>query len=1023
MKSLHHTVSAAAGEWSPKLDARVDQQKYASALRQCLNMIPYKSGGLTRRNGTQKIAAAKLANTMGNNYCVRNMAFIFSPETTFLLEWGNNYVRFYSNGQKVVVSSASTWTTATNYPAGSFTTDPTNALIYYSAAGLNGGTVQPHLDSTHWVQQTIYEVPTPYNANAGSGSIFQTDVFQIVPCQINDVVYIVHPDFPPYSLTRFGDTDWVMKEVNFISPALLDQNVTDTIITPSALIGNGITLVASAPAWVGGNYYTLANSVEVSGVIYNCIVPNVSDIGSFSVDLAKGYWQQVSIFNSGHVGSTWQLGTLRSSTYAEYDGTAASGFTAGISSEIQCLGSYEVHTYGVWSADIDVQRSLDGGITWSTVQTITGRSDRNADLSGTAAIVGVYRLVISNVSVPVNAGATNPRVVFECDDALLYGLAKITAVSDAYNATVDVVTKLTDSNPMASEWQSDGNYLFEDSVTDIVAGQTYIIVSLGSTDFTLIGASSNTVGVIFNATDVGIGTGTVTSLASYGFINYIRLFDSFPTDTPPPQDLFRWEPYQPGGTEYWSEAAWSNYRGFPQAIASFQQRVIYASSGFEPQRIWGTVQNDIENFALGDQTQATDSFAFDLNAPGRGPIVWLISQMDLFAGFSGAEWVINSGSTNSSGGSSGAAITPSNINAFEQGSFGSSPDVQPAIIGNAVFFAQRQADAIRQMLFSVYTQKYMSNDLSTLADHLFSAGIVQLAYQSRWRHQGIIWVVTQQGTLCGLTYDLDQEVFGWCKAQTGYGQTTPEGVAITPDNGFESVAVIDGQGTDDDEVWVVANRLIGGVQTRFIERINPVNWEEIFVGAPTPPSPVLAEAFYVDCGITVTNPGSLVITGLSYLNGRYVVGLADGNAFGPLLVAGGQVTLPSSIPTTVGLVQIGLPIRYAGQPMRIDSDPRLGNTQGLIKQLSDVFVRVWNSCGGSISNGSSTSPVVPLPYTPSVGSPFAVPVLVTVPTDLRITPMLNAAMDADPIIIITGNDALPITVLGIFLKYAEISTP
>ena len=43
-----------------------------------------------------------------------------------------------------------------------------------------------------------------------------------------------------------------------------------------------------------------------------------------------------------------------------------------------------------------------------------------------------------------------------------------------------------------------------------VVGQTYIIVSVGTTDFTLIGASANTVGVSFTATGVGTGTGTAS---------------------------------------------------------------------------------------------------------------------------------------------------------------------------------------------------------------------------------------------------------------------------------------------------------------------------------------------------------------------------------------------------------------------------------------------------------------------------------------------------------------------------------
>lgn len=47
------------------------------------------------------------------------------------------------------------------------------------------------------------------------------------------------------------------------------------------------------------------------------------------------------------------------------------------------------------------------------------------------------------------------------------------------------------------------------SVTSINIGTEYTIVFVGNTDFTLIGASSNTVGVVFTATGVGEGTGTV----------------------------------------------------------------------------------------------------------------------------------------------------------------------------------------------------------------------------------------------------------------------------------------------------------------------------------------------------------------------------------------------------------------------------------------------------------------------------------------------------------------------------------
>ena len=57
-----------------------------------------------------------------------------------------------------------------------------------------------------------------------------------------------------------------------------------------------------------------------------------------------------------------------------------------------------------------------------------------------------------------------------------------------------------------------------------VTGREYRIVSVGTTDFTLIGAASNTVGVHFTATGAGSGTGT----ASDG--PFIRYYDTDDTE-------------------------------------------------------------------------------------------------------------------------------------------------------------------------------------------------------------------------------------------------------------------------------------------------------------------------------------------------------------------------------------------------------------------------------------------------------------------------------------------------------------
>ena len=60
--------------------------------------------------------------------------------------------------------------------------------------------------------------------------------------------------------------------------------------------------------------------------------------------------------------------------------------------------------------------------------------------------------------------------------------------------------------------------------SNMVAGSSYKIISVGTTNFTLYGSSSNTVGTVFTATGAGTGTGTVSKQGEI-----IRLSDSYTT--------------------------------------------------------------------------------------------------------------------------------------------------------------------------------------------------------------------------------------------------------------------------------------------------------------------------------------------------------------------------------------------------------------------------------------------------------------------------------------------------------------
>lgn len=56
------------------------------------------------------------------------------------------------------------------------------------------------------------------------------------------------------------------------------------------------------------------------------------------------------------------------------------------------------------------------------------------------------------------------------------------------------------------------------AATAIEAGKEYKIATVGTTDFTLIGAASNTVGVVFTATAAGTGSGTAAPLLYHKMI-------------------------------------------------------------------------------------------------------------------------------------------------------------------------------------------------------------------------------------------------------------------------------------------------------------------------------------------------------------------------------------------------------------------------------------------------------------------------------------------------------------------------
>ena len=77
--------------------------------------------------------------------------------------------------------------------------------------------------------------------------------FKIRTAQSLDVMYLFHPDYPVYKLSRLGHSDWSLTEVAWQSGPLFDENTTATTLTPGAATGAAQTLTASSVQGINGD--------------------------------------------------------------------------------------------------------------------------------------------------------------------------------------------------------------------------------------------------------------------------------------------------------------------------------------------------------------------------------------------------------------------------------------------------------------------------------------------------------------------------------------------------------------------------------------------------------------------------------------------------------------------------------------------------------------------------------------------------------------------------------------------------
>jgi hypothetical protein len=171
------------GEISPRLHSRASLDLYRSALKMCENFITLPHGGMRKRGGTY------FAGETLNSDQERPVTFVFSEQQAYVLFFGELYFRVFAYGGPVI------------------------------DAGL------------------VVKVVTPYS---------YADVVDLQFQQSGDVLYLTHPDFPPYKVTRSSNTSWAIVSAETSDGPFSTQN-SDTALKMYASAATGsITLTADA---------------------------------------------------------------------------------------------------------------------------------------------------------------------------------------------------------------------------------------------------------------------------------------------------------------------------------------------------------------------------------------------------------------------------------------------------------------------------------------------------------------------------------------------------------------------------------------------------------------------------------------------------------------------------------------------------------------------------------------------------------------------------------------------------------
>ena len=395
----------------------------------------------------------------------------------------------------------------------------------------------PGLDLSQLVANIVYPNSTYYGNQFDPAAQWPLDTVLIdepfYPTNVNLVsvthdgnVYLAPANLPDYTAIAKDDagTQWDLYKLADVPLAITDilyagnKYLMTSTNSPTAIFKsvNGI-------AWSTVGYYTA-----------NAALPWIADATGMQKLSSAG----LSLDTAAYASNVWIAagdGVIVSSddtyiwreTYTgnatlQYEFFGATGLDTGPTTGFVAVGSGLVaNATGNLVATGIAAYSADG-VTWTDSTLITDKALYGAAASNTIIVaVGEDGAIFNSINgvnwvgvretQAISTNAVEEVLVVHSTDNFTANIA--VRINNSFNGLVSGTTYYV-ANVVNTTQLILSPDAADTIATAIVGSAVYQITSIGSTDFTLIGAASNTVGVIFTASSSGLGTGTARRVAN-----------------------------------------------------------------------------------------------------------------------------------------------------------------------------------------------------------------------------------------------------------------------------------------------------------------------------------------------------------------------------------------------------------------------------------------------------------------------------------------------------------------------------